>query len=555
MILWKYLFTQQKTQKEAGFTIPLVLGFGLFMLAIGIASIRLSSDSEVNSLVQTKTKQAVGAAELGVARFQEILSASDHRVLAVYTDCVGTRVDNDGDSFPEFCPDGIAGDTSISWQNPTAIPGLIRNPLSCTPENVTGALPTEITAPVQWQDIDNSSTIDTSKGQFRLISYTYTPTVIANGATSLPGNALLTLEGRTEQAAAGATIADKAINTSTSQIQVNIPILEDTEFLVGGFPALWASAGNDSSIGTNKVNGNILYSSITCGNVNSGIPVNVSAAQNIVQNGTEFTGELTAFKDTTNLKGNTPDLPANKDLNYIQPDELFGTTGTIPATPPTTLPRPTDIQYQGAYHYLVPSLEMDDGESLLLQADTRIVLYVQGNISFYGQINDTSVTGFSTPQLQIYGNTTASPGRDNSGFKYGCDDVIDANNVSTPNSCPTSLIEFDDSADVDAFIHAPLAWGCLMTGTGGSATTETPLTGALWILEWADGTSGQLVASANGTSGVNISHCTVGNRTIIQSDPILSDDAQNILGAINIPTTGLPQISPISAWEIKESSQ
>ncbi|OKH11609.1 hypothetical protein NIES208_17070 [[Limnothrix rosea] IAM M-220] len=557
MLLKYFLHLEKKNNQEAGFTIPLVLGFGLFMLAVGIASIRLSSDSEINSKVQTKTQQAIAAAELGIARIQEELSSGNNRALAVAPDCAADRTDDDGDGFFETCPDLVGDAEPSSWNNPNAIPGAAANPLDCDPQSGNPVVPASLSNTLAWTDADPT---DPSKGQYRLVSYEYNttnndPTALP---TDVPGNATLTIEGRTNQGITGAGNTDKAINTGISRIQVNIPILDGSGLDVGGFPGLWMNTGSDNSILTNKVDGNIVFAApfcdITATPPNTGLPpeANINQADNIVQVGGEFTGDIRATKQVI---PDTPALPPDESLNFLQSDELFGDSTRSPAILPTELPRPTDIQYKGAYHYLIPSLIMDETDSINLRPNTNIVFYVQGDITFYGQVNDGDVP---VSQFQIYGNVTESPGRitneepSGTGYKYGCDQNVDLDGVPTPNKCATNKIEFDDSADVDAFIHAPQAWGCLISGTGGTPSTEPSLTGAMWIFQWADANQGGLVTLANASSGTDITNCNVGGRTIVQFDDDLADNNEDILGALTIPADDLPILSPVSAWEIRD---
>ncbi|NJN74707.1 MAG: hypothetical protein HC799_18915 [Limnothrix sp. RL_2_0] len=194
------------------------------------------------------------------------------------------------------------------------------------------------------------------------------------------------------------------------------------------------------------------------------------------------------------------------------------------------MPRAQDVQYQGAYHYLVPSLEHSGGKGIVISGSKPIVLYVQGNIDLNGSIND----GVAAQKLQIYGNTTESGG----GYKYGCDDIVAKNGKISTNSCPTQAIQLGGTADLNAFVHAPEAWACL--NGGGS---DASITGSLWIYQWTanKGIADSKIQSLLGT-------CTSKDSTIIEFDE-KALPADSILSAVQEQTITEPQLSPLTLWE------
>ncbi|NJN73186.1 MAG: hypothetical protein HC799_10480, partial [Limnothrix sp. RL_2_0] len=342
MNLWKYLLISNR-DREQGFTIPLILGFGLFMLAIGITSIKTSNSSEANSKVQKKTLQSVAAAELGLSRIQELLNSN--RTIAVYNsnDCFGTRA-SDGS-----CPDT----TQPSWANASNITLPAGQASSCSSSGIVEESEiVKLASSRQWQDVSPS---DPSKGQYRLIDYTYVPdTGVSQYDT--PGVGILVIEGRTNQLEQGKANPDEEVfNTGTTRLSVEIPIQTNEKQLTNNIPGLWMISSNFTDMGAQKVNGSILLEDEGC--VSGGaLPAKLSQANNIAKDPSgDYTGDI---KVSPTAMPDTPDLPPSSRLNKIDGYEIFAKDGS--------LPRAQDVQYQGAYHYLVPSLEHSGGKGIVI---------------------------------------------------------------------------------------------------------------------------------------------------------------------------------------------
>jgi hypothetical protein len=501
MNLWKYLLISNQ-DKEQGFTIPLILGFGLFMLAIGITSIKMSNSSEANSKVQKKTLQSVAAAELGLSRIQELLNTN--RTIAVYNDCFNSRA-SDGS-----CPDT----TEPSWSKASNITLPAGQATSCNSSGIVEESEiVSLASTSQWLDVSSS---DPSKGQYRLIDYTYIPdTGISQYDT--PGVGILVIEGRTNQLEQGKANPDEEVfNTGTTRLSVEIPIKTNEKKLTNSIPGLWMKFDNFANMGEQKVKGSILIEDADC-SAGGAVPTQLTQAKNIAKEGGEFTGDL---KSSPMAMPDTPALPPGNRLNKINGYEIFAKDNS--------LPRVGDVEYQGAYHYLVPSLETSGGSGIVISGSKKIVLYIQGNIDLNGSIND----GVAAQNLQIYGNTTETGGS----FKYGCDDVVAKNGKVSANSCPTQAIQLGGTADLNAFIHAPEAWACL--NGGGS---DASITGSLWVNQWTGTTS-------NIPSGIGLSPCTSKNTTVIEFDDTALP-ADSILSALQEQTITEPQLSPLTLWE------
>jgi hypothetical protein len=161
----------------------------MVMLLATITTVIKSTQDRGDAAIQQVTSVAQSIAEVGITRYQSFLVSNPN--LAVYPDCVGTR------NSSGVCPDT---GTTASWFNAGTISGVTSS--------------TEITnaAQTDWQNVDPS---DRSKGQFRLMSYTF----VADDASKpnqAPGTGTLLVEGRVNQTADG----KEDLATSTARLEL-----------------------------------------------------------------------------------------------------------------------------------------------------------------------------------------------------------------------------------------------------------------------------------------------------------------------------------------------
>jgi hypothetical protein len=451
MNLWKYIFTLKKNNKEQGFTIPLVLGIGLFMLLAGITAIKMGSTSETNSKLQKKSSQALAAAETGLARIQSILD--EKRELAIYPDCVSRSGD--------VCSDG---GTVASWGNPGAITTSTTT-TSCgtTTTDTSSALISALAQSLEWQDISS----DPNDGQFRLVSYIYTPNANANEP---PGTGELTVEGRTAQDAADAVKADnKAYNTGVARIKAEIPVNENIFINTSSVPGLWIKYQNSTNMANDKVNGDILVEGCL-------VPGGIDSA-NLSDPTTQ------TISSSTDAMPDTPELTTllnggSTTLNYLIGDGIASADNTPANDPAITDPFASssyprsgdDAAPDGYYHYLIPSLIKNGNTDIEIAAGAKVIFYLQGNLDMGGNTSINMQSNGNTPaNLQIYGNTVVANGTGLNGtnYKYG-------------GTSATTTMYFNGTPEVKALIHAPSAAG----GVAGGGNTEGSFKGTLWLNDW-----------------------------------------------------------------------
>ncbi len=511
MILWKYFLTLNKRDEEQGFTIALVLGFGLFMISIGLLSIKMGSDSQVNSQIQERTYQALAAAEVGATQFQEYLNQEP--LVATLPAC-NTR-DADGS-----CLD--TGSASPSWANPdlSALPESTNDGNELCSDATSVVVPPDIaslaTNNQTWTPIDPN---DPAKGEYRLFSYSS-----SDNAGQFPAVGTLIVDGRTREA-----------NRGTTRLAVNIPIREVSQQDTAIEPGLWMQFNASANLGSQLIRGSVLIENQTCvaNDPSSGLPSQLLNRSPIVVENGEATGRLLASRREM---PDTPDLPPL--FNLLSESQVFN----------TTLPRDTDLAYEGAFHYLVPKLEASGNPSIEIADGQRVVFYIQGNLEFRGTVNRLS-SNSSSKNLEIYGNTTVDAGTGylGSDYKYGC-------YTSAAGACPTQTMKLVGTSEISAFIHAPEAWACL---TGGGAPTNANVTGAIWVNQW--------VASSDVfgiPSGMN--NCTGGGNDRLVIDSVERDsngDLQSLLpdnvktDLLQPVTTVVPRLSASSNWERQEVTE
>lgn len=485
MSLWKYILNYQR-DPDKGFTIPLILGLGLFMLLTGVTAILNGSESETNSKVQKTTAQATSAAEIGLARIQALIDAN--RDLAVFNDCV-TRNGN-GD-----CTD--TGDVA-SWHNAQAIIDLsTTNVCGNLVSNEDLTLIDALVSSSEWLDIDTFTTDGYDKGQFRLVSYSYPDS--ANNRP--PGVAELIVEGRTSQGSSGATSASEAYNTGIVRLRAEIPVYENPSTTTDTVPGLWINFQNATNMGNDKINGDIKVAGCA---VPSGIK-----DTNIYDDGDPNTPLPQVYFNPDPLPA-TPSLP---DREYLIGDTVPSADNT-PANDPViadafavgNFPRDGDDPApDGYYHYLIQAMDASGGKDITIDDGAKVIFYVQGDIAFGGSLtvnkysaNCARTTGScpdttnSPANLQIYGNTTIAT----SSYKYGCPSGI---------VCPTRFVFFNGTGEIRALIHAPEATG----GVAGGGNAEGQVKGTLWINDWnAASGSSKVKVDAIGSLGDLISATT-----------------------------------------------
>lgn len=455
--------------REQGFALPIVMGMGLIMILIATTLMIRSNGDQTTALAQKATNRGLSAAETGITRYQSLIN--NNRVIAMYSR-TGT----------------------LSWTNASSIPSI---------NNCPGGGVSQVTAAAttDWQDIDST---DPSKGQYRLVDYTYSPT-----PGVVPGTGTLTVEGRVNQAVTGNT-ASQTAGTATTRLVASIPV--NVGALNTEVPALWVKNSTITKMGNDKVNGNIL--------INSCPPATSATSDNLYDPDTQkVIANPVSFPDTPALPPARADGSASY---YTLTDSLFGKTfprpavAAVPATrrTPAIAAVPADEPAaDGYYHYLINDLVDNGNGEITISPGKKVIFYVQGNIDLGGNPDINKTSGNTPDQMQIYGNTYTSP----SSTKYGC------TGLSLGTTCPTLKVQVGGTGTITAFVHAPDATGSV----NGGGNTNGNFKGSMWLKDWD---------ASSGNSKVKID---------------ASGSYSNYLSSQNMVVS--PLIFPVSSWQRQET--
>ncbi|MGK7937289.1 MAG: hypothetical protein AB4206_16100 [Xenococcaceae cyanobacterium] len=493
--------------KEQGFVIPVVIALGLIMTLVGTISIFQSSDEQITATSQRASAKALAAAEIGVARYRELIDT--YKIIATYPACVS------------WGSDGKCDDTNntISWGNISALTDGSGNSIindSCPNDGsteVVEALTDDGTTDKgrNWQNIDDA---DPSKGQYRLWNYTYTSNYDDGpnagdssddvGYTGVQPTGVLVVEGQADGATAKIQvdlpiqpgIPTRTTNDNTSPLIPRNQIELEDDF--NNFnPALWITNGTGTSTPVSvslsgvKVNGNIIVKDTNC----SPNSLPNTASLNDTDDSIIVNPQVVSHYESTNL-------PLGTTLNNIDGSNLPG----------ATLPRDTDsAASDNIYYYNVSgNINFSDGKVLSIPNGTKVVLFINGNITLTSDNTDT-------PVQEIYLN----------------DDVNnDSSHLEIYGGSGTTSIIFQGAKKIyiKAFIHAPNATVNI------NDEPDVNITGVMWVKDWTD--------SSTNTSDTDV--------TITPDNQYFNYRSVEDLMASGIRLTD-PIISQPSQWQVLEA--
>ena len=217
------VFLHRANSHNQGFAIVVALGLGLSLTLIGLMMMTRSQGDVSTASNQRATAKSLAVAETAIVRIQTLIDRN--RAIATYPICGNASL---SDTSP--CSDTV----NPSWFNKAAI--------HAGGATISSAVPSAATR--NWQNIDAANP---SKGQYRIIDYSYDDTAKA---------ASLTIEGRVEQ--------DIGRGPSITRLTVDIPIVSTAA--AGGIPGLWAQSFSMTNPGV-KINAHVIdsYQQLTGG--------------------------------------------------------------------------------------------------------------------------------------------------------------------------------------------------------------------------------------------------------------------------------------------------
>ncbi|MBD2293558.1 hypothetical protein H6G06_08665 [Anabaena sphaerica FACHB-251] len=478
---------------ESGFAIVIAVSLGLIMILVGLTMTMRSQGDQIVASTQKATERSLAVAEKGVSYYHQFLNTN--RLLATYPDCANkTRT-----AVNESCgdPTTTTNTGQMSWSNANEtgvkIPGLVAG---CSSGTSTSDIQTTF-ASTDWKPVDST---DSTKGEFRLVSYKYTGDpggFSADPSLQVLGRGILTVEGRITNPS-----ANNAASKSISRLQVNIPVRKPDVNNIP-IPGVWvggSSADDPSATGGNTIQGNVLVNNcdinLTTVNVTTGYTKNKTEMQMPGVPSRPPTGVI----NLQTINSSTPGATSAPG----------GATLTLPRTSGATIDATTS--FNGAtYVYSVDAIAQNT--KLNITPGQKVVIFLTGSINANNVTithNCTGVTGCKATNFQIFGEAT----------------------TGNPKICLNGGNYFD------AFILAPE----YMVGVQGGAGGAGGVNGAVWTKVWGNqGNSANVATGQDGGAG-----CGSNSSNVV----VKQTGDWDQLGGL-APKYMKPTLDPISGWQRK----
>ncbi|MBK1989841.1 hypothetical protein A0J48_020300 [Sphaerospermopsis aphanizomenoides BCCUSP55] len=477
---------------ESGFAIVIAVSLGLIMVLVGLAMTLRSQGDQIVASTQKVTERSLAAAEKGVSYYQQFLNAN--RLLATYPDCAN-KVRN---GVNESCGDPVntTNTSQMSWSNANEanvkIPGLVAG---CSSGTSTSTIQ-DTFASTNWKSVDST---DSTKGQFRLVSYKYTGTpggLSSDPTVQILGRGILTIEGRITNPS-----ASNAANKSISRLQVNIPVRKPN---VNNIPVPGVWVGAAASEDPNGTGGNTIQGNVLLNNCDVDLTT-INITGNYTKNKTEI---------------QMPDVPARPLTGVINlgtiSSSTAGTTSaggrtilTLPRTTSPTIDATTTFQSAATYVYSVDSI--DQNTTLNITPGNRVVIFLTGSIN----ANNVTIThdcstvaaGLTCQPInfRIYGEDTSGNGK----------------------------ICLNGGNYIDAFILAPK----YMVGVQGGGS-DGGVNGAVWANVWGNNGSSVSSTTDGGAS------CGSNTSNVVVRQSVVWDESSGLA-----PKYMKPTLDPITGWQ------
>jgi Tfp pilus assembly protein PilX len=208
----------RSASSNRGFALPVAIAVGLLVFLLGLFMVTRATQTRFGATAQKSSNRSLAAAEAGLAQIQSLLKR--YRALALY------------------CSRSDIGCTAnpVTWQTMTY--GRVD---TCYPTPIDDLDLVQNYASRAWQNLGDTE-VD---GQFRLISYRYTPNL--GGTPHVVGEGTLVIEGRVDANADGSPSS----RTSTAQLQVAFNVVDKPGLETP--PGLWIKNAStaDSSVALN----------------------------------------------------------------------------------------------------------------------------------------------------------------------------------------------------------------------------------------------------------------------------------------------------------------
>jgi hypothetical protein len=449
-LLIKIILIRQS--KDKGFAVPFTIILGLIMILLATVNIVKSNEENLTAIGQRNTSIALTAAEAGVAYYQNLINKN--RVIAIYNN-TGTTSWANNNSIPD-----------IDFYNGCSGSGF-------STANGFGSTAVTNATTAGWIGVPGGI------GEYSFESYNYssdTGTLVVKGR-----------DRTTDQDASQARL-EVQFDVQPGVLQGSGGAVKMTDDLNGFDPALWIGSHTFTLTNTGsdnfEVQGNIIISANDC---------DLSGTETLANTLGNATVDPRSLLATPSLPGSFNRIT---DIDEIKNKELptgshsFSFAGGVGGD-------------QIAYYLIEGDLTLGTGDSIQVKKGSKVILFVQGDISFTGDVDLNQNAANTSDRLEIYGNSGAIGSE-----TFGC---------ATGVTCPTAQINLlgSDTIDIKAFIHAPAA---TLTISGGN-DPQVNITGAIWVNGWNDASSNSKkititpddrykdytsIGIANGSSNLNV---------------------------------------------------
>ncbi|MFM2314726.1 MAG: hypothetical protein RLZZ04_4002 [Cyanobacteriota bacterium] len=429
----------QRRARDEGFTLPMVIALGLVMVLLGVISLTTANEENITAIAQNSKSDALAIAEVGVARYRELLDRN--RELTIFDDPqwfarrarteVCNNEDRDISSF-------LLGGT----------------------QNV-----------VDSRDLDNDGNTTEIVGTYSLVSYDYSNT---NGAFNRTDDDL-NKDAAGNDARGTLTVQGIAADDSSkAQIEVEIPLRINRNDLNNLAPALW--------IGDNTVTATDL-GNLTIGNGNVVIKDQATST-------TDGCGDFSALASTIPRRpviSNSRNLPsiqkiiddvANARTALAKPAGTINTPNTtiIPGTtlfgltihdaynPDNRTKNCPNIKLCRYYYDLRGTGNLTYTNNLLTDGIAKTTLLLDQSLTI-----DATTIPVTVPPTPMKIGSTSNAVNDSNTFEIY---VNGANNITINTGGRT--------VNINALIHAPQS---TLTITGGGTVN---INGAVWVNDFVN---------------------------------------------------------------------
>ena len=454
----------QRRARDEGFTLPIVIALGLIMILLGAVNITTANEENLNAISDNQKNKALAIAEVGVARYRQLLD--NNRMLTVYDRNDWTGVSNTCDintSTPDYDPD-VA---NINYFADTS----------------------------QWHSVNDGTE---NIGQYRIVDYIYDiDGDLDDSSDTLPGNDddglfapnddnsnttdLLTFNDIPFDPVTSPngynprgvlTIQSQATDGSEAQVQVEIPIRINENDMTNLSPALWIGDRDVTAIGSLTIDedrdgnpdGNIILSQPATGTT-AGCTDPIDLSGNTTNSDPRplptIITEPALISKINNLDNIDPNISNDTDRyrqfrgegNALEPMLLLGAKE---ATPNFHKIWKTDANGFDYYFYKTPhDLVINNGQKLATDGQSRVIVYVDDkeiklNNNASLQAGSKFTSAYKSVGLQVYVNG-------------------DKNITINPDG---------GTVRIKGLIHAPQS--TVNITSGGTVEIE----GAMWVKNW-----------------------------------------------------------------------